>query len=129
MPPETDLANFIDVNILPEQYRPFRLPRTVIILSLVAAGLAVLILPLYLLWTGIRGDIAHLEADLQPVQEALAKISTPAPEVLELMNTLTQTQKSAGQLEEAYPSIVAARTDWQAVLAAIGSYDPAQLTL
>ena len=129
MPPETDLPNFIDVNILPEQYRPFRLPRRVIILSLVAAGLAVLILPLYLVSASIRGDIARLEADLQPVQEALAEISTPAPEVLELMNTLTQTQKSAGQLEEAYPSIVAGRTDWQAVLAAIGSYDPAQLTL
>jgi len=38
--------DFVDVNILPEQHRPRQLPQRAIILALVAAILAILIVPL-----------------------------------------------------------------------------------
>jgi Tfp pilus assembly protein PilN len=129
MADETALPDFIDVNILPEQYRPPRLSRRAIILLLVAAALAILILPLYFISGRIGSDIARLEGELQSAQDALASISTPQPEVQELMSTLAQIQQPVGELEAAYPSIVAGRTDWPAVLAAIGNYNPAELTL
>jgi Tfp pilus assembly protein PilN len=129
MAPETALPDFIDVNILPEQYRPPTLPQRAKILLLVAAGLAVLILPIYIVSGRIGGDMARLQGQLQFTQDALESISTPEPEVQELMSTLAQIQEPVSELEEIYPSIVAGRTDWPAVLAAIGNYNPAELIL
>lgn len=129
MPPETRQPNFIDLNILPEQYRPRRVPASTIILWLVAIGFAFLLIAFNFLSANIREDIIRLEADLQAAQEDLDTVSTPAPEVQELMNTLAQVQESASELQEAYPTIVAGRMDWAAVMAVISNYDPAQLTL
>ena len=60
MATETALPDFVDVNILPEQFRPPRLSRRAIILLLVAAGLAILILPLYFISGRIGSDIARI---------------------------------------------------------------------
>lgn len=129
MTPETGSPDFIDVNILPEQHQPRKLPRRAIILSLIAISLAALILPLYLVSASVRGDIVSLETEFQSVQDALATVDTPVAEVQELMNTLSQVQESGGELEEAHSTIVADQADWSAVMAAIGNYDPDQLAL
>jgi Tfp pilus assembly protein PilN len=121
--------DFIDINILPEQYRPRELPRRVIALSLVAAMLAILIVPLYFVSASMRGDAASLEAEIQSVQDDLAKVNTPAPEVQELMDNLASTQEVANKLEETHSTIAADRADWPAVMAAISDYNPDQLTL
>jgi len=112
-----------------EQYQPRRLPLRAIILGLVVIGLATLILPLYLVSVTIRGEITRLEADLLPIQVTLTRISAPAPEVRELMNTLAQVQESVSEIEEVSRPIVADRTDWLAIMAAISNYNPAQLAL
>jgi len=101
----------------------------VIIISLIAISLATLIFPLYLVSASIRGYIGGLETEYQSVQNALATVSTPAPEVLELMDTLSQAQETGGELDEAYSAITADRTDWPAIMAAIGNYDPDELAL
>ena len=129
MAAEAALPDFIDINILPEQHRPRQLSRRVIILSLIAISLATLIFPLYLVSASIRGYIDSLETEYQSAQNALATVSTPAPEVLELMDTLSQAQETGGELDEAYSTITADRTDWPAVMAAIGNYDPDELAL
>lgn len=129
MTPETGLPDFIDVNILPEQYRPRKLPRRVILLSLIAVILAVLILPLWLVSASMRGGAASLETEVQSVQGDLARVSTPLPEVQELMNKLDQIQQSGSELEEAQATLAAERPDWPAVMAAIGNYNPDELSL
>lgn len=124
MPPR-----FLDLNILPEQYRPRRLPRRAVILWAVVAGFALFLLPFYILFASVRGDVARLEADLRRAQDELQALGTPVPEIVELTDTLSQTVAMASRVEEAYSTILASRIDWSDVMAAINSYDPAQISL
>jgi Tfp pilus assembly protein PilN len=121
--------NPADLNDLPEQHQPPRLPQGTIILGLVVIGLVAFFLPLYLISTTIRDDITRSEANLLSVQATLTSISAPAPEAQELMNTLAQVQNSASEIEEASSAILANRTDWPAIMAAINNYNPTQLAL
>jgi Tfp pilus assembly protein PilN len=121
--------NSIDLNNPPEQYQSRRLPRRAMILWLVVIGFATFFLPLYLVSASIHDDNARLEDDLQSIQQALTTISSPAPEIQELMDTLAQLQKATNEIEAAYSTIAAGHTDWPAVMAVIGNYNPAQLTL
>lgn len=114
---------------LPEQRLPRRSPQRVIILWLIVLGLATFFLPLYLISTAIRADNTRLEADLKSVQDNLTQVYAPAPDSQELMATLAYIQESASKLQNAYPTIVAGRTDWLAIMTAIGNYDPTQLAL
>lgn len=114
-------------NRAPEQGRISR--RNTIILWLVAVSSAFLLISLYLVYTTIRGDVARLEANIQTVQETLASSNTPGSESKRLMDELSQAQESVNQIEEAYSTIVAGHTDWSAVMTAIGSYNPTQITL
>ena len=122
-------SNSIGLDNLPEQYQPRSPSRRTIILWLVVIGFAIFFLPLYLVSASIRGDNARLEDDIQSVQEALTSIGSPAPEVQELMDTLAQLQKATDEIETASSAIAAGHTDWPAVMAAIGNYNPAQLAL
>jgi len=118
-----------DLNNLPEQHQPRKRSRRTIILWLVVISFAAFFIPLYFVSASIRSENTRLETDLQFVQQALTEGHTPAPEVQELMNTLAQVQEAAGEIEGAHNAITAGHTDWAAVMAAIGNYDPAQLTL
>jgi Tfp pilus assembly protein PilN len=121
--------NSLDFNSLEEQPQPQGISRTAIILWLVVIGSVVFFIPLNLIGTTVRGDVTRLEANLQPVQATLAVVGTPLPEVQGLLDDLTQAQESASKIEQAYLSLKAERVNWPAVMAAIGSYNPAQLSL
>jgi Tfp pilus assembly protein PilN len=121
--------DFVDINILPEQHRPRKLPRRAIILSLIAAFLAILSVSLYLVSARMGSDVAKLDDEVRFVESELEKVSTPAPEVQELMNTLALTRELASELEAAHSTIVVARANWPAVMAAIGAYNPDELVL
>jgi Tfp pilus assembly protein PilN len=129
MPPETASPNPANLNNLPEQHQPRKSLQGAIILWWVVIGLAILSLPLYLVPLIVRANITRLEANLLAAQATLTSSSTPAPEVQELMNTLAQIQKPASEIEEVSPTIVAGRTDWPAIMAAISNYNPAQIAL
>ncbi|MEA3459292.1 MAG: PilN domain-containing protein, partial [Chloroflexota bacterium] len=129
MPPREAQPGFIDLNILPEEYRPRKISRRAIILGAVAVGLAVLLLPFYTVFSNMRGDVADLRLDLRRTQNKLEALGTPAPEIVELSDTLSNTVAMVNQVEEARPTIEAGRTDWSEVMAAINSYDPAKITL
>jgi len=119
----------VDLGNLPEQRPPRRAPQRAIILWLVVFGLITFFLPFYLVSTAIRADNTRLETDLKTAQDNLTRGYAPAPDVQELMATLDQVQQSASAIEQAYPTVVAGRTDWLAIMAAIGNYDPTQLAL
>jgi Tfp pilus assembly protein PilN len=124
-----DSPNLLDLNDQGEQPQPQKISRTTIILWLLVLSLAAFFVPLFLLSNGIRGDVLRLEGDLQPISATLAVINTPPPEIQQLLEELTQAQGSADEIEQTYLSLMAGRADWPAVMAAIGDYDPARLTL
>ncbi len=122
-------SNSLDLNDLPEQDQTRGSRRRVIILWLVAISGAVLLVPLYFIFSAIRNDVNRLQADIQAVQQSLTIIGTPQPEVQELMNDLGQVQGAISEIEAAYSAVAANHTDWPAVMTAIGDHDPTQLAL
>lgn len=129
MPTKMASPSSVDLSSLPGERPPSRSSQRAIILWLVVIGLVTFFLPLYLVSTAIRADNTHLETDLKTVQDSLTRGYAPAPDVQELMDTLAQIQQSTSELEQAYPTVVAGRSDWLAIMAAIDNYDPAQLAL
>lgn len=95
----------------------------------VLAGLAVFSVTLWLAAANIRKGIAQAQADLAPLRSTLTRATTPEPKVLELMNTLAQIETSIKEVQAVRPTIAASQFDWSAIMAAIGSHDPSQLTL
>ena len=109
--------------------QPARLSRGALALWLVAIGLAILLVPLYLAGATIRSEAAQMETELASNQTSLAVVPTPIPEVQQLMTTLTAVQTQAGQVDAIVPTLAAGRRDWPALMAAIGNYDPRQIEL
>jgi len=119
----------VDLNDLPEQPRSRKPSQRTIILGLVVISFAAFFIPLYFVSVSIRSENTRLESDLQFVQGALAEGYTPAPDIQDLMDTLAQVQEVSSEIEGARSAIEADHTNWAAVMAAIGNYNPAQLTL
>ena len=112
-----------------EPAQPRTLSRGTIVLWLIVVGLGILFIPLSLISSTIRDDVKGLQSDLDSVQQSLTSVPTPAPEVQALMSTLSVVQSQTNQIQAVYPTVVAARTNWPAVMAAIGNYNPDQIAL
>jgi len=104
-------------------------PSRAVILWLVAIGMAIFIIPLSLVASTVARDIGRLEADILTAQYAFLLEPTSVPEVAELRGALSEVQGTLDQLAAVRPIIMGGRTDWQAIMAAIGNYHPDQLTL
>lgn len=100
--------------------------RQAAVISLVAFSLLILLLALYLISTSVQNDIARSEANLAALQSQVLALQTPAPAVQALLTTLSNTLTLANKLEAARP---ATGRNWPTLVAALGSYDPAVLTL
>ncbi|HET90434.1 MAG TPA: hypothetical protein ENN99_06825, partial [Chloroflexi bacterium] len=107
-------------------HRPFR--RTTI-LWLIASSCLILFLPLYLVASTVRGAVQRLDANLAAVQLTLTSAAIPGPHVQPLLDELVQVQEMGSTLEAAHTDLTDHHVDWSAVMAAIGDYDPALLTL
>ena len=105
------------------------LSRRVIALWLVVVSLVVVFIPLYLFVASLRIETARLSSDLQFVQKSMTTVPTPAPEAQKLIEALAQVEPPAAEIKGASAAMAAGRTDWRAIMAAIGNYDPARLTL
>ena len=122
-------SDSFDPNDLPEQGQTRGSRQATVILWLVAIGVVVLLVPLYFILSAIRGDVSRLQGDIQTAQESLTSVDVPDPEIQDLMNELDQVQGAISEIETAYSAVAAGHTDWPAVMSAIGSYNPAQITL
>lgn len=123
------LPNADDPSHLFEQPSSRRLSHTTVILGLVAFGMAMFFLPLSLLSTTVRDEVKGLEADLGSIRAALTSVPTPVPEVQKVLNTLAQVQAQTNQVNAVYSTVATARVDWAAIMAAIGAYNPEQITI
>jgi len=112
---------------LPQAHmQQIRLLRQAVIIGLVAFSLLMLFLAVFLIVASVRRDIAQSEANLATVQERLLRLRTPAPELQELMTTLTNTQSLANKLTAAGPPV---GIQWPAVVTVLSNYNPTALTL
>jgi len=123
------VSDSVDVGQPLDSGQPRGLSRGTIIPWLIVIGVAFPFLPLYLTSTGMRSETARLEAESVSVQAALSQAEIPRPDVLNLMNTLTQIEQSISEFEAMGSSLAASHADWPAIMAAIGNHDPAQLAL
>jgi len=126
MPSKNRQERLVDFNILPEQYRPRKLPSRVLFLWLAAIGLTLLLVPTFLVSARVRANTAQVEEELEIVRQELQIIPTPVGEVIELTLTLSETNGALQRLEEALPSIMG-RSDWPEIMTAIDDYDGSRL--
>lgn len=104
-------------------------PRGPIVLWMIAAGLVILLVPLALAASTIRNDAQRVSADLVSIRQSLTSIPTPLPEVQELTSSLAQLQAQAAQIDVILATLTATRTNWLAIMTALGNYNPDQIVL
>ena len=126
MPPKNGQEILVDFNILPEQYRPSKLPSQVLFLWIAAVGLTLLLVPTFLVSARTRANTALVEDELRYVRQELQVIPTPAGEVIELTRTLSETNGALQRLEEALPTIMG-RSDWPEIMTAIDDYEGSRI--
>jgi len=100
MPSKNRQERLVDFNILPEQYRPRKLPSRVLFLWIAAIGLALLLVPTFLVSARVRANTAQVEEELEIVRQELQIIPTPVGEVIELTLTLSETNGALQRLED-----------------------------
>jgi hypothetical protein len=122
-------SNSADLNTVSERYQQRKSLRNAIALGLVALSLAILILPLYLVSAAVRDDVTRLETDLGSTQASLTSMGTLAPDVQELVDSLSRLEELSTELEGVRSTMVAGHVNWPAIMAAIGDFDPSQLSL
>lgn len=105
------------------------MPRSTLILWLVALGLAFFFVPLVLINNAIRTDTQRLDADLTSALKQLSTVPTPVPEIQQITAQLTEVQSQTQQIAAANQQLNVARPNWPGIMAAIGQYDPALVQL
>jgi len=126
MPPKNHQGSLVDFNILPEQYRPRKLPSRVLFLWIAAIGLTLLLVPTFLVSARVKANTAQVEEDLNIARQELQIVPTPVGETIELSRTLSETKAALQRLEETLPTIMG-RSDWPEIMTAIDDYDGSRL--
>ena len=114
----------VDLNILPEEYRPRVLPSYV--RSMWVAGVGLLLVAVVLLIMGQmnRAQVRDLNDSITQVQRELDAAQTPQPELLELQDELAQVVAAIASVQTVYPRGAEERRDWSAILGIVLQYDP-----
>lgn len=113
-------------NKQPITLQRLQLLRQAAVIGLVMFSLLILLLALYLISTSVQNDIARSEANVASLQSQVLRLQTPAPAVQELLTTLSNTLTLADKLTAARPPT---GHNWPTLVAALGNYDQAALTL
>ncbi|MAU00039.1 MAG: hypothetical protein CL608_23090 [Anaerolineaceae bacterium] len=92
-------------------------------------GLAILFIPLYLMANTLGSEVAQLEAEVVPLQTALASTPGPLPQAQELIVTLTAVHNQTDQMAAILPVLEAENVDWNAVMTAINDVDGSGIQL
>lgn len=100
-----------------------------IVAWLFALGIAALFLPLYLVSVAIGDATVPLEAELESLQATLTTPPEVRSEELTLTERLLDLRAQLGAIEDVPSTLIAAHTDWPAIMAAVGSYDANRIRL
>jgi Tfp pilus assembly protein PilN len=119
----------IDLNILPEAYRPKAAKPIMVLLASVAGGLFFLAIICFVLLQVNRAQVGELRTSADRAQEKLRTMRTPAPEIAALAGQLASDQHALEVLQTLAPTVAAGQRDWEAIFGAILSYDVTTLRL
>jgi hypothetical protein len=100
--------------------------RTQVVLWLLVLALGIVLIPLMLITSWVRNDVARLESELLSVQSSLASATTPSQEAVNLTAELANTNQLISTMQTVtLPSGV----NWPLVVDAVEQYDPATIEL
>jgi len=123
MRPESKRTEPLDINILPEEYRPRMVSPAIRLVWLVAIVLLVPLVPAFVLTLRNRAQAEQASDALSQGQQALAELATSVPEVVALTEELSRTLHALEVVQAVYPTIAAGERDWASVFEAILSRD------
>lgn len=103
--------------------------RRSLVVWLIVIGLAILFIPLYLVFNTLRADVTRMESELTPLQEKLAAEGTPPPELQLLREQVAAANSDVDAIAAVYPTLVASHIDWQPAMKTIANYDRTQMLL
>ncbi len=109
--------------------RPTPPARKPFVLWLIVAGLALLLLPLYLTAQTTQQDNLRLEAGLSEAQTEVGSVPTLPAGAKQLQATATAVQALSDQLEPIRSTLVAGHVDWPSILSIVAGYDDTQVVL
>jgi len=113
----------IDLNVLPEQYRPRVMSPIITLLWAIAAALFVLLVPSFILMRHSKAQVAELSLQLAEAQTTLRTIRTPAPELVALTEELTELLHAIDAIQSIESEALSGRQDWPAIFEALLVYD------
>lgn len=113
----------------PEETEDGGSSRRGLILWLIVIGLAVLFVPLFLVFNTLRTDVTRLQGELEPLQSELAAQGTPPPELQLLMEQAAAANGEVDAIAAVYPTLIASHIDWQPAMQTLATYDQSQMLL
>ncbi|MHB1296732.1 MAG: PilN domain-containing protein [Anaerolineae bacterium] len=123
MPPKPPQPGPIDLNILPQHYRPRVVSPTIVLFWVIAIVLLVLTIPGFIVSQSNERKMTEIDAGMADARSTLAAIRTPAPEVYSLTRTLSDTTAMIDKAAALRPTLVAGQRDWEGIFGAIMAHD------
>lgn len=129
MQPKPPQFEPIDLNVLPEIYRP-RVPSPVFtLIRVLSISLAVLLVPGYVVLRNAQARTKDLATELTQAQQTLRTIRTPDPTIVQLSDELSRTLRALEVMQVVSPTISAGRKDWARIFDPVLAYDGARIQL
>lgn len=113
----------------PEETEEVGSSRRGLVLWLIVIGLAVLFVPLFLVFNTLRTDVTRLQGELEPLQGEIAAEGTTPPELQLLMEQAAAANGEVDAIAAVYPTLVASHIDWQPAMQTLAEYDQSQMLL
>jgi len=120
----SEMALALDLDFLPERYRPRRLTLRALRPALFVLSFALLLVPLGRLWRQSRLELNAAEASLTQVQAALEGYQPLAEERASLEARTAAAQAASAEIQTAYDAVDIQDITWNQVLGRVLSVQP-----
>lgn len=120
--------NIIDENSVQykQDQRRLRSLRTTVVLWLIVLALGVVLIPLMLITSWVRSDLARLESELIYIQSALSDAKSPSPEMTKLNGEVTRFEHLISTIQTV---TVPSSVNWPIVVDAVVQYEKTALII
>ena len=119
----------LDLNLLPERYRPRRLSLRRLRPWMLVAGFAVMLIPSVRILGEASASLPPLENELQQTQAGIAEFRDVSEERQALLTTYEQLTAQASQIEADYQSVSIQRVAWGPMLRGVVGLQAGEIRL
>ncbi|MFA5054662.1 MAG: PilN domain-containing protein [Dehalococcoidia bacterium] len=114
----------INLNLLPDEYRPPKKSYLGLTLYLIAFILICAAAMFFIMKSGIDSDIKALDQNLTSLQQQIAELRENKDEAEPIQDQITNTQNQLASLEADYQSFLDSRAFWSEIIAEIDDLVP-----